>query len=385
MRKIEATYALTPLQEGILFHTLLKPDAGVYVVQWSCDLEGSLDDAGLQRAWEAVARAHTIFRTGFIWERKDKPIQVVFSEANLPWTQLDWRDYTAELQAQEFSTWLEADRILGFDLRQPPLMRLALIRLAGQRHRLVWTSHHLILDGWSTARVLDQVIQSYTAQETGENLVVPTARPFADYVRWIQRQDSAAAEAFWRGQVAYLKETTPVPFSGTVRASDRRTREFKSRFNPILAENCESFVRRESITLNTLLLGAWLILLRRLHGQKDICTGLTLSGRTAELAGVEEMVGLFINTVPLVIQLGGRESISGCLRELQERVVQFQRFHFISPTVVRRWTQLPPDSPLFAHLFVFENTPGASTSPFASIKVSPPEALEATDIHSPWW
>ena len=379
MRKIEATYALTPLQEGILFHTLLKPDAGVYVVQWSCDLEGNLDAARLKQAWEAVTRAHTIFRTGFVWERKDKPIQVVFSEANLPWTQLDWRDDTAEAHAPKFTAWLEADRVLGFELRQPPLMRLALIRLADQRHRLVWTSHHLILDGWSTARVLDQVIQSYTAQETGENLVARPARPFADYVRWIQRQDAVAAEAFWRGQVAGLRETTPVPFSGTVRASDRRTREFKSRFSPALAEACGSFARRESVTLNTLLLGAWLILLRRLHGRKDICTGLTLSGRPADLAGVEEMVGLFINTVPLVIQVDGYEGIGACLRKLQERVVQLQRFHFISPTVVRRWTRLEPDSPLFAHLFVFENTPGASTSPSASIRVSPPEAIETTD------
>jgi amino acid adenylation domain-containing protein len=378
MRNIEATHALTPLQEGILFHTLLKPDAGVYVVQWSCDLEGRLDPAALKRAWEAVTRAHTIFRTGFVWERKDQPIQVVFSKADLPWTQMDWRD-AAEAQTQKFSIWLAADRTLGFDLRQPPLMRLALIQLSDQRHRLVWTSHHLILDGWSTALVLDQVIRAYTAQEAGENLVLPPARPFADYVRWIQRQDSVAAEAFWRGQVACLKETTPVPFSGTFRASDQRTREFKSRLSPMLVEACQPFVRRESITLNTLLLGAWLLLLRRLLGQQDLCTGLTLSGRPADLAGVEEMVGLFINTVPLVIHIDGLESISRCLRNLQERVVQCQRFHYISPTVLRPWTQLQPDAALFSHLFVFENTPGASEPPFASIKVGLPEAVEATE------
>ncbi|PLZ93190.1 non-ribosomal peptide synthetase, partial [Fischerella thermalis CCMEE 5196] len=192
------------MQQGMLFHTLLTPQAGIYVPQVCLYLEGKLDINALRTAWDKVVINHPALRTAFYWEQRDKPFQVVFKQVEIPWKILDWQTISeAEQKKVELEKFLESDRSLSFDLKQPPLLRLTLIQLSAIKYILIWTQHHLILDGWSSALVIKEVFQNYYNSPS----YYPNSRPYGDYIAWLQQQDKIAAKTFWQKQLAGF--TTP--------------------------------------------------------------------------------------------------------------------------------------------------------------------------------
>ncbi|MET9443778.1 non-ribosomal peptide synthase/polyketide synthase [Streptomyces sp. NPDC006610] len=358
-RTVEDVYPLTPMQAGMLFHSLLDPQARTYVNQVQVVLHGVTDPHALAEAWRRTADANPILRTRLVWQETAEPLQVVERRAVVPVAHHDWTARSEAQRARDMEALLDADRRAGIDLGAAPLMRLALIRLAPDRVRMVWTFHHVLLDGWSAAQVFDEVCERYAALTTGRRPHVPDRAPFAGYLRWLAGQDTGRAERYWRETLAGFAVPTELPrdrrpaeahrasSSGTVRVS--LGREVSARL--------KETAQQAGLTVNTVLQGAWGLLLHHYGGGDDVVFGTTVSGRPAELPGVTSMVGLFINTVPTRLRIDGSRPVLQWLGEVQAAQSEARRHDFVSLAQLQTWSDVPGGASLFDSIVVFENYP----------------------------
>jgi amino acid adenylation domain-containing protein len=362
-QNVEDIYPLTPLQEGMLFHTLGAPGSGVYLERLSCELRGDLDPAAFHRAWEEVLARHPVLRTAFLWQGLDRPVQVVRRTVRLPWQEEDWRSLSFGEHEVRLAAFLDDDLRRGFDVTRAPLLRVALFRTGERAWRLVWTHHHLLLDGWARVHVLRDVLTLYEAARRGASLRLEPVRPFRDYVAWLQGEgarDRQDAEAFWRRTLAgFAAPTRAVPESvgetGGETAGEQE--ETSLQLGPAETAALQERARRERITLNTLVQGAWALLLARASGDEDVVYGSVVSGRPASLPGAEAMVGPFINTLPVRARLRPAEPAADWLRRFQDGQAAQRRYEHTPLVQVQSWSDVPRGTPLFETLAVFENHP----------------------------
>ncbi|MCK1516314.1 amino acid adenylation domain-containing protein [Bradyrhizobium sp. 190] len=358
LRGIEDIYPLSPMQQGMLFHAVRDGENDAYVNQVGLELFG-FDADKLRTAWQAVSDRHAALRTGFVWKGFSGPAQqVVHRHVMVPFTEDDWRDRAAALERAEVDAALaeasRQERESGFDVSQPPLQRVRLIRLDDRRHWLIWTHHHIFVDGWSSARLVAEVLQHMNG---GTPPVVQGS--YRDYIAWLQGRDHAGAEKFWRDALAGLE--TPTLLASTLVASNKASEaaghaSIALAVNTELTERLKAFAKRERVTLNTLIQGAWAQLLRRHSGQAAVCFGVTVSGRPEELPGSEEIVGLFINTLPIVAAPSPQASVGDWLRQLQEQNLAL-REHGWTPLFEIQRLAGHAGQTLFDSILVFENYP----------------------------
>ncbi|MEE4592678.1 amino acid adenylation domain-containing protein [Streptomyces sp. DSM 41524] len=343
---------LAPLQEGLLFHSVYDEAApDVYVVQDTMDLEGDLDPEALRAACRTLLRRHANLRAGFRYAGLRRPVQFIPREVPLPWEEFDLAALSEDERAAAADRVLEADRRRRFDLGKPPLMRFTLLRLGAGRHRFVLTNHHILLDGWSRPMLLRELLALYASR--GDDSGLPRVRPFRDYLRWLADQDRDAAVAAWREAVAGLDGPTLV----APRAGDRPAvvpGRLDAELEPAVHEALSALARERALTLNSLVRGAWAVVLGGLTGRDDVVFGATVSGRPPELAGVETMVGLFINTLPVRVRLRPGEPLVDMVRRVQDEQTRLQAHQQIDLAEVRR---LAGAGELFDTTMVFENYP----------------------------
>lgn len=357
MDNIADLYELSTMQQGMLFHTLYS-SSEVYFEQLSCTITGNLNVWAFKQAWVRVVARHPILRTSFHWQELDKPLQVVHSTVKLPWSEHDWKSLTLSEQQARLESFLQSDRHLGFELDKAPLMRFALIQLADRTYQFVWSHHHLLTDGWCLSILFKEVLAFYEAFEGGKDLSLPTPRPYRDYIVWLQQQDTAQAETFWRRSLQGFKTPTPLIKNSSVTSGaqlesyDEQQFQFSSEFTTVIL----SFARQHHLTLNTLIQGAWGLLLSRYSGEEDVVFGTTVSGRPPSLKGAELMVGLFINTLPVRVQYQQTELLPW-LQQLQAQQVEREQYSYTSLVEIQGWSEVPREIPLFESLVVFENYP----------------------------
>ncbi|WP_315758263.1 non-ribosomal peptide synthase/polyketide synthase [Bradyrhizobium sp. SZCCHNRI2007] len=352
-REVEDIYPLSPMQQGMLFHALHDDGTGVYVNQVAAEIRG-LDAGKLRAAWQAVSHRHAVLRTGFLWrELSGTPQQVVHRDADVSFVEEDWRERAAGLAPAALdaalTTVADRERVDGFDLSRPPLQRVRLIRIADDAHSLIWTHHHILMDGWSSARFIAEVMQH-------EEQAALQGQPprYRDYIAWLQAQDHGAAAEFWRAALAGLDE----PSLLAQPAVDARVGHgsLAMAVDVDLSERLQRFATRERVTLNTVMQAAWAQLLRRFTGQDTVCFGVTVSDRPAGLAGAEEMVGLFINTLPVVDAENPQQRIGAWLRDLQDRNLALRDHGWMPLADIQRIAGRA-GRPLFGSILVFENYP----------------------------
>ncbi len=356
-RDVVDIYPLTPTQEGLLFHTLLAPDSGVYVIQQHGVLEGELDLAALSASWERVVDRQTILRTSFEWDGLDRPLQIVHRHVRLPLVEEDWTDLSPEEQQSRWRGLLEDDRRRGFDLHDAPLMRFVVARLSEREFRFLWSHHHVLADGWSLPLLLQEVFTFYEASRRGIRLNPPDPRPFRDYIAWLERQDPRQAEAFWREQLAGYDEPVRMGIDRGGAADSADFGEIHRRLSPARAKRLEAFAREHQLTLNTLVQAAWAFLLSCYSGREDVVFGVAVSGRSAPLPGIESMIGPFINTLPVRIKLPADATVRDWLAALQAQTAAFRSYEYSPLVKVQRQGDVQPGTPLFEYLYVFENYP----------------------------
>lgn len=381
-KNIEAIYPLSPVQQAMLFHTLAEPESAPYYSQLSCHLQGNLNVLAFREAWQQVLNRHSILRTAFVWEGVTQPVQVVGRQVKLPFEEHDWAALPVPEQQDRLAAFLKGDRSKGFTLSRGPLLRLTLFRLSDSDYQLVWSVHHLILDGWSWPIVIQDMLLFYEASSRGQVKTLPTVRPYADYIAWFLKQDASAAEGYWRkaltGLTGPTQLGTPAPALGPEEIYITTLHTYPAR----LLLRLQSIAKHYQLTLNTVLLGAWALLLSRYSGEKDIVFGVTSAGRPTELKGVEEMVGVFINTLPLRVIVPDEPAVVLWLKQLQARQVEMRQYEFTPLTQVQGWADVPRGLPLFESLFVFQNYPIDTSKPTdsGSLKVSIDSAIENTNF-----
>jgi amino acid adenylation domain-containing protein len=360
MENLEDLYELSPMQQGMLFHSLADPESGVYVELLSCVVHGKLNVSAFKRAWQRVMERHSVWRTSFYWEGLDKPIQVVNRGLDLPWEQHDWRGLSPVEQQKQLEALLQTERKLGFDLAQAPLMRLTLIQADEDAYHFIWSHHHLLLDGWSLSLVLKEVFAFYEAFCRGQDLHLEYSRPYRDYIDWLQQQSLSEAEAFWRQTLKGFSAPTPLAVDRALASLSSEAHSYSEhqiQLSAVVTAELQSLARQHQLTLNTLVQGAWALLLSRYSGQQDVVFGATVSGRPADLVGVESMVGLFINTLPVRVSVSPEADLVDWLKQLQAQQVELRQYEYSPLVQVQGWSDVPRGLPLFESIVVFENYP----------------------------
>lgn len=357
--QIERICRLTPLQDGMFFEALRKQDSGETIYQLCLRLEGPLSPSLLRESWRAVLRRHPILRTSFHYERLDLPVQVVSHDADPAWRESDWRGTPAEEIEQRLNAMLDADRTRPFELGQAPLMRLDVVRVADETWWLIWSYHHLLLDGWSTYLVLDDVFGWYRELAAGRLPERRAPRPFWEYVAWTQRQDLGKAERFWRDRLAGFTSPTPIGRE-PVDPPDRNGPEFgevHATLPPEAFTGLEALARTRRLTLGTVVQAAWALTLSRYSRREDVVFGSVVSGRPPEFAGVDDMVGLFINVLPVRARVAGDASLADWLTEFQAQLADGREYDYSPLAHVQRWSEVPRGTALFESLVVYINYP----------------------------
>ncbi|WP_279578637.1 non-ribosomal peptide synthetase [Streptomyces sp. Tu 3180] len=314
---LEDVLPLSPMQEGMLYHALLdEQELDVYGGQIAFDFEGALDVAALKAAAAALLKRHANLRAGFLHEGFDKPVQIIPREVELPWQEIDLTDVAAEDEPRRLEALMAADRAQHFDLAAPPLVRFTLVRLPGRRFRFVLANHHILLDGWSMAIMLRELFVLYA--EGGDATVLPRVTPYRDYLAWAAAQNRDEAAKAWGRALAGVEEPTllaPAAPAAATEPPHYHHHELSEELTAAVA----SLARRHDLTVNTVVQAAWGVLLGRLTGRDDVVFGSTVSGRPPEMAGMENMVGLFINTLPVRVRLDAGRPVADLLRRLQDQ------------------------------------------------------------------
>ncbi|MFI0165618.1 amino acid adenylation domain-containing protein [Streptomyces sp. NPDC017095] len=357
-RTVEDIYPLTPMQSGLLFHSLDAHEDDIYLTHLHLVLDGVTEPALLAEAWQRVVDRTPVLRTAIVDAEGGRPLQVVHRDVRVPVSMEDWSELTEEQQRERIRRLTESPGE-PLDLARPPLLRLHVARLSASSVHLRCSSHHLLLDGWSFADLLGEVFAEHAALSGREVAPPRPRRPFREYVRWLGEQDTGAARAYWAGLLAGFSAPTALPYDRVPLRShqSRDTGHLDLVFTAAETGRLESFARNTRVTVNTLIQGAWALLLSRYSGDRDVCFGTTVGGRPAGLPGSDEMAGLFINTLPARPAVSPGSELRTWLREIQEQQADSRQYEYASLAQVRDWAAIPAGTSLFDSCVVFENFP----------------------------
>jgi len=350
---ITESYRLSPMQEGMVFQTVYDPTAGFYIQQMVCTLREELNVGALNEAWQRVVERHEILRTCFRWDT-EFPIQEVHAEVTVRINAEDWRDKLADEQTKSLSDFIESDRRRGFALHEPPLMRLALFRLGETEYRLIWTFHHALLDGRSHHLVLKEVFKLYEAYCSGAKVELKEPRPYRDYLEWLSRRDSSKDEKFWRRRLEGLTTLARLELEGAP-VGQKHSGLHEIHLEERTTSALKSLAKRHALTLNTLVQGAWALLLSHYSRSSDVVFGATRACRRSTFDGADEMVGMFINTLPIRLRVLPSSPLIQWLKALREQNIEVRNYEHTPLLAIQGWSELQKGTPLFESILVYED------------------------------
>ncbi|MGV9674912.1 amino acid adenylation domain-containing protein [Nocardia sp. NPDC003482] len=346
-------WPVTPLQSGMLFHALLADaSVDVYTTQFSLDLNGTVDERRLREAAQAVLDRHDNLRVAFADDADGRPVQVVLDRVELPWRAVDLADLSPAEARAELARIEAADYADRFDMRTAPLLRFALIRTAADAYRLLVTSHHILIDGWSMPLLMQDLLILYALGPRSRQL--PPVHSYGDYLRWLVAQDPDAARAAWRTALAGITEPTPLAPVDPGREIASGVGEVGFELPVADTTALTRLAARLGVTVNTVVQAAWGLLIGRSVDRDDVVFGATVSGRPPELAGVETMVGLFLNAIPVRVRLRADDTLAGLLRQLQGEQADLLDYHYLGLSDIQETVGVEG---LFDSLVVFESFP----------------------------
>ncbi|MFK5733605.1 amino acid adenylation domain-containing protein [Pseudomonas urmiensis] len=365
-RDIEDIYPLSPMQEGLLMHTLLEPGSGIYLMQYCYQVDHAIDIDAFNQAWKTVIARHDVLRTSFCWDLGERMVQIVHRRTEPALRVLDWRhlspaEYEPALQAE-----LEQELQRGFAMDKEVPFRLRLIQLAADRFGFVFSNHHVLLDAWCRMGVVDEFFKVYQGLLGGQTVHLPTPPRYRDFIAWLQRWDRDASRGFWRQELAGFERPTALPFD---RAPSREQAQgsVADQLVYLSREQSAQLAQRAQaaqLTVNTLVQGAWALLLQRYSGDRDVLFGVTVAGRPVEFPEMQTTVGLFINSIPLRVKLPGAQaglSAKAWLKSLLEYNLNLREHEHLPLVDIQACSEIGSGQALFDSLFVFENAPVESS------------------------
>ncbi|BBB56343.1 non-ribosomal peptide synthetase [Candidatus Megaera polyxenophila] len=350
---IQDLYPLSPIQSGFLFQHLYAPQSDAYFVQSIFLIDGVIETSNFKIAWQKIIDTYSILRTGFVWQNLEMPFQYVLKTIKSEFNLLDWQDFSDIEQEERLKDFIEQDRKKGFDLNNVPLIRIHLIQKNSNSYYLVWSNHHILLDGWSSSTIFHNFLKLYRALNINQEFLIKEDKPYRDYIAWLQKQDLTRAEQFWKQYLSSLEEPTYLSFQHLIK--EKQNQDY-SIYSEVLSldetKRIKNFAQKHGLTLNTILQGAVAIVVQHYLQQKEIVLGLTVSGRNINLTGIEDMVGLFINTLPLRVQFEENNIIS-FLKKLQNDTQKINDYTYTQLADIQKWIKF--NQSLFNVIFIFEN------------------------------
>ncbi|MDW3192239.1 MAG: amino acid adenylation domain-containing protein [Cytophagales bacterium] len=358
--RLKDVYPLSPMQEGLLFHALSEPDTSYYFEQVSYRLEGQVDQSAVEQSLLRLASRYDILRTVFVSGGHDRPLQVVQEDGVIGYTYEDLREEvsTSRQELEEIlQGYREADRSRGFDLSKGPLMRVSIYRLSEAVYEFVWSHHHILMDGWCMSILINEFGALYSSKGAQQTLNLPSVLPYSDYIMWLEGRDMEASSAYWSKYLSGYATRAMLPGKHQIQHTSTNPDKTMTRLvldreqTSGLQEVCQGY----GVTLNTMIQGIWGILLSRYNDTNDVVFGTVVSGRPAEVKGIEEMVGLFINTIPVRVGYEQQEGLEAYLKRLQDQSLASEPHHYQKLSEIQSMSELGQD--LIDHILVFENYP----------------------------
>ncbi|NMX66682.1 non-ribosomal peptide synthetase [Pseudomonas sp. WS 5111] len=363
---IEDVYPLTPMQEGLLLHTLLEPGTGLYYMQDRYRINSELNPERFALAWKAVIARHEALRASFCWNVGEDMLQVIHKPGSTPIEYLDWTGTPAEQQEPRLQALLKSEREAGFDLLNQAPFHLRLIRVGEARYWFMMSNHHILIDAWCRSLLMNDFFDIYTALGEGREAQLAAPPRYRDYIAWLQRQNLAEARQWWQQNLQGFERTTPIP-------SDRPfLREHAGHSGGMVVGDCytrlderdgaqlRELAQAHQLTVNTFAQAAWALVLRRLSGERDVLFGVTVAGRPVDMPHMQRTVGLFINSIALRVKLPEDDqpcSVRQWLSALLDSNMQLREYEYLPLVTIQEHSELPKGQPLFDSLFVFENAP----------------------------
>ncbi|WP_222844271.1 non-ribosomal peptide synthetase [Aldersonia kunmingensis] len=348
-------WQLSPLQSGLRFHAMLTADIGgvdVYTMQATLHLGGYLDAERLRGAAQALTERYANLRTAFVTDNAGTEVQLVLGRVDVPWRELDLTAVSENERAEQAAAVLAADQAAGFDMTRPPLVRFTLVRTAHDAWQLGVTAHHILLDGWSMPLLMQDLLVLYAV--SGDQSVLPRVRDYRNFLVWLAAQDRQRSLDTWAHALVGIEEPTVLESVSRIRPAASGAGAVSVGLSEAETARLAETAAGLGVTVNTMVQAAWAILLGRMTGSSDVVFGATVSGRPAEVAGVESMVGLFINTIPVRVRIDAGATISALLERLQSEQADLLEHHYIGLTDIH---QAAGVAALFNTLFVFESYP----------------------------
>jgi amino acid adenylation domain-containing protein len=351
MNQIEKSYPLSPMQQGMLFNTLYAPHAGTDIEQTVISLSEPIVGAKLRRAWQQLQRWYPPLRTAFHWEEESEPIQNVYFEAPLPWQDKDWQHLTLTEREYKLQELLIEDRYRGFDLSKAPCMRFTFIKCAPAHYKLLWSFHHMILDGNSYTKLMEEAFACYEQLVHGGTVQKPNTLPFEGYINWLQDQDWSAAASYWRNVLQGISAPTPLPTSST--KPNYKHAHQERHLSEAAVHTLAELAHQNSVTLNTIIQGVWAILLSHYSHEEDIVFGAIRNGRRSTIPGAQNIVGIFINTLPIRVRVEPQAQLIPWLQQLREQHIAVRPYEHSPLVKVRSWSNMLANQPLMSSMVNF--------------------------------
>ncbi len=363
---IEDIYPLTPMQEGLLLHTLLEPGTGIYYMQDRYQINSPIDPQRFAEAWQQVVARHEALRASFSWNAGEAMRQVIHKPGPVEVDFIDWSEEDETEHDNRLQALLKTEREAGFDLLNTPPFHLRLIRLGEARYWFMMSNHHILIDAWCRSILMQDFFEIYTALTEQRAVQLEQPPRYRDYIAWLKQQNMQQALQWWRDNLQGFEQATNI-------ASDRPLlREHAGDSGGMVVGDCytrltldetsglQQLAQSHQLTLNTFAQAAWALVLRRLSGDRDVLFGVTVAGRPIERPEMQRTVGLFINSIPLRVpmpELGSASTVGDWLQSMLERNLALREYEYMSLVDIQRCSELPQGDPLFDSLFVFENAP----------------------------
>jgi len=353
---IKDIYSLSPMQEGMLFHSLLNNNSEAYFEQTVFEIAGEVDIEKLEKSLNLVIERYDVLRTIFIYEGVKQPLQFVLKERKI---QIRCEDISELNEAEKkayIEKYKEEDKERGFNLSKDMLIRMSVIKLEEKGYKAIWSFHHIIMDGWCLGIITDELLKTYYALKINKVAELPATYPYSNFIKWIEAQGKEKAEKYWGDYLEGYEKPTGVPRARNSKNESKYVQE-EIRFvlNKEETEKLKEIAKANNVTVNTVFQGIWGIILQRYNNVEDVVFGAVVSGRPAEVEGIENMLGLFINTVPVRIKAAGEEKFCEVLKRIHEGAAESKGYEFYPLVDIQSKSVLRHK--LIDHIIVFENYP----------------------------
>lgn len=378
MENIESISKLSPVQEGMLFHSIYEPNKNYYIVQKSLDFEGSLNVNALKESIILVHEKYGLLRSTFEWEGLSESLIITHKKTNINWKEYFFnKDLKKQSEVEEF---MKKDFSEIFDLSKEPPLRWSLLLLNENKYKLVFTHHHIILDGWSLDLLFKEIMMNYNKIKNGLKVEVIKEVPFVNYVDWLNQKNMIEDELFWKKHLKGISSPTPINFfynqdnnnksiNNDLRAMKNNIKENSHVVKKELVQSIENISKKLHVSVNSLLLGAWGLLLHTYSDSDDIIFGSTFSGRTEELEDLENRVGMFINTVPIRSYLNKKQNTQEYLKTIQNLSNSIQKHQNFPPVSIKKASEFKQKDSLFDSIFVYEKYPNSTDEKWEGLTV----------------